>query len=60
MPSSSARRTWVILGFAKDAGPLTPPAVSVFTFREFVCIAAWLLCLRAVELQTTFVRKRHK
>ena len=59
MPSSSARRTWVILS-PKTPDRCPQPAVSVFTFREFVCIATWLLCLRAVELQTTFVRKRHK
>ena len=52
MPSSSARRTWVIPWAPKTPDRcLIQPTVSVFTFRfQSVCIAAWLLCL-PIELQ---------
>ena len=55
----SARRTWVIL-------VVSPKTLDHYPNRRFQCCFANLfalqhgLCLRAVELQTTFVRKRHK
>ena len=61
MPSSSARRTWVIPWFSRRRRTVDPNRrFRCLHCEDFVCIATWLLCLRAIELQHTIVRERHK